>query len=130
MPRPSTQNGSKTRLKSSNDYGLKTTLYKDYVNKKRLKDSPELSSALDTKDFSQMAAKHQMIEDITEKLLGIVPSTHQSSDSVDKYVKFNVYAPRYCQEDLISSSRECIRTADDYRTLNGLSWAYVYQSQN
>lgn len=100
MPRPSTQNGSKTRLKSSNDYGLKTTLYKDYVNKKRLKDSPELSSALDTKDFSQMAAKHQMIEDITEKLLGIVPSTHQSSDSVDKYVKFNVYAPRYCQEDL------------------------------
>ncbi|EFO62223.1 Hypothetical protein GLP15_4654 [Giardia lamblia P15] len=98
--KPPDQSGSKAYPKSSNGYELKTTLYKEHVNKKGLKDNPELSSILNTKDFSRMTTKHQMIEDVTKNLLGIAPSIHQSSDSVDKFVKLNVYAPRYRQEDL------------------------------
>ena len=99
-PRTLESSGAKARLNSADNYGLKTTLYNNRINNRRPKDNFEASSVLETKEFSQLAAKHQTIEDITQRLLHIAPNIRQSNSSDDRFVKFNVYAPRYCQEDL------------------------------
>lgn len=94
------QSGFRRNSKNANDQKKRIVMDKNNVDEYKFKKNTATSSALNSENFSQLATKHQIIENTTEKLFNITPNISQSHYSNNRFVKFNVYTPRYCQEDL------------------------------